>query len=520
MPYNLRKRATPAPEPVVKKRRKEASVVKEEKLKQSEPVESQERIVEETAKTKKTKIKDVKPKEVKTKEVKTEEVEIKETKPKETKPKVTKSKITKPKESKVEESKVEEVEAVEKVEQQKSKPAAEKVQMMFGADSCGELGQGKIGIAKKTPIRVGIDKPIKQVACGPMHTVSLTEDGQVYTYGCNDEGALGRVTDGDEELEATPKHIPIKSKVIKITAGDSHTAVLTEDDEVHIWGNFRDEHGSVGLTPECEGKPAYEAIQILPDLKLKDIASGSNHILVLDDSGEVYSFGVGAQGQLGRLSLEEIGVEGNGVAITQDNRELFLRPLKVSFKNVDPQRPFVCDAIYAGNCSSFATNTDKKKNRLAGWGLNNYHQLGYKGQKGATLQCAPKRSTFTCSTSMIDVACGLHHNLFLTKTGRVYAAGRHDYGRLGLGNIDKEVCPAKQVEKLEGPIVKLGAGLSASFAVSEDGSLYSWGMGGTNLGLQNEEDLKWPTKVESLADKKVLSVSAGGSFTAVIVEGS
>lgn len=404
------------------------------------------------------------------------------------------------------------------VKKRRIKPTVERVQLMFGADSCGELGLGKIGIARKIPTRVKIEKPINQVACGPMHTVSLTHDGQVYTYGCNDEGALGRVTDGDEELEATPKHIPIKNQVIKITAGDSHTAVLTNKNEVFVWGNFRDEHGSVGLTPDCDGKPTYEPIQILPDLQLKDIASGSNHMLVLDNSGEVYSFGVGAQGQLGRLSLEQIGTEGNGVAITQDNRELFLKPSKVSFKNVDPQRPFICDAIYAGNCSSFATNTDKKKNRLAAWGLNNYHQLGYKGQKGASLQCYPKRSTFTCSTSMIDVACGLHHNLFLTKTGRVYAAGRHDYGRLGLGSIDKEVCPAKHVDKIDNPVVKLSAGLSASFAVTGDGELYSWGMGGTNLGLQNEDDLKWPTKVVSLADKKVLSVSAGGSFTAVIAE--
>lgn len=35
---------------------------------------------------------------------------------------------------------------------------------------------------------------ILQVACGGMHTVVLTEDGQVYSWGVNDEGALGRPT--------------------------------------------------------------------------------------------------------------------------------------------------------------------------------------------------------------------------------------------------------------------------------------------------------------------------------------
>jgi regulator of chromosome condensation len=30
------------------------------------------------------------------------------------------------------------------------------------------------------------------VKAGGMHTVALTESGRVYTWGCNDEGALGR----------------------------------------------------------------------------------------------------------------------------------------------------------------------------------------------------------------------------------------------------------------------------------------------------------------------------------------
>lgn len=390
-------------------------------------------------------------------------------------------------------------------------------QVAFGNDSCGELGLGKIGITRKLPTEVPIKKPIKQVVCGPMHTLSLTEDGEVYSYGCNDEGALGRVTDGDETLEATPTVVPIDSKVIKVTAGDSHSAVLTDESEIYVWGNFRDEHGSVGLTPSCDGQASYKPIQLLPDTKFQDIASGSNHMLLLDNDGIVYSFGVGAQGQLGRLKPDEIGDTGNPNPITAENRQLYLTPHKVSLKDVDPQRPFVCDAVYAGNFSSFATNTDKKKNRLAGWGLNNYFQLGYKGQKGQLVQYLPRRSTFTCSTSMIGVACGQHHTLFLTKTGRVYAAGRHEYGMLGLGKVDKEVCPAKAVDTLRS-IVNISAGINTSFAVNDEGKLYSWGMGGVNLGLANDEDLKVPTEVKSLDGKKVVSVAAGGSFTSVVVD--
>lgn len=383
--------------------------------------------------------------------------------------------------------------------------------LIFGQDSCGEFGLSRMGIMKKMPIEFKI-KEIKQIACGPMHIVCLDKEGRIYTNGCNDEGALGRITDGDEVLESTPTLVPIANPVTKVTVGDSHTAVLTDKMEVFVMGNFRDEGGQVGLTPESKGGSSFEPIQLLPDKKFKDIASGSNHMLLVDDKGVVYSFGTGEQGQLGRIHQDE------AARVSDENRKLLLTPMKVDLKNVDPQRPFICDAVYAGNYSSFATNTDKKKNRLAGWGLNNYYQLGYKGLKGQLVQYIPKRSTFTCSTSMINVACGQHHTLFLTRTGRVYAAGRNEYGMLGIGKTPSEVCPARLIESLGNDIVDMTASINTSFAVNSDGNLFSWGMGGIQLGHGNEDDVFKPTKVESLSGKKVRTVSSGTTFTAVVTE--
>lgn len=486
MPYNLRKRPAPEPiQPVIKKPRvKKAPKVKEQEIKavpkvDVEPEIPKSPIVPEPAPAPAPKAsRGRKPKEVKD--------------------------VPAPK-----------IEKVEKV------AATERCQYSFGIDGCGEFGLGKIGFTKNAPTKLPVDGAIKQVACGPMHTITLTENGQVYSYGCNDEGALGRITDGDCDLESKPTLVPLSNPVIKVTAGDSHSAALTQESEVFIWGNFRDEHGSIGLTPDCNGEATFKPIQICPETKFKDIASGSNHMLLLDTEGVVYSFGVGAQGQLGRLIPEDVGQDKtSSYPITANNRDLFLAPKKVSLKEVDPQRPFVCDAIYAGNNSSFATNTDKKKNRLAGWGLNNYYQLGYKGKTNELVQHHPKRSTFTCSTSMIGVACGQHHTLFLTRTGRVYSAGRHNYGMLGLGKIDKEVCPAKRIDTLaDSTITNIDAGINTSFAVSDTGELYAWGMSGPQLGVSGEEDLLVPTLVKSLEKKRVISVSTEGEFTAVIAEG-
>ena len=39
----------------------------------------------------------------------------------------------------------------------------------------------------------------------------------------------------------------IESKIVQISAGDSHSAALTEDGQVWIWGTFRDSSGPIGL---------------------------------------------------------------------------------------------------------------------------------------------------------------------------------------------------------------------------------------------------------------------------------
>ena len=60
----------------------------------------------------------------------------------------------------------------------------------------------------------------------------------MYTFGCNDEGALGRDT-SEEGSETVPGKVTLDDKVVQVSAGDSHSAALTEDGSVYIWGSFR-----------------------------------------------------------------------------------------------------------------------------------------------------------------------------------------------------------------------------------------------------------------------------------------
>ena len=49
------------------------------------------------------------------------------------------------------------------------------------------------------PASVNEKIPISLMKCGGMHTIVLTPMGTAYSWGCNDDGALGR-TDGNDGL--------------------------------------------------------------------------------------------------------------------------------------------------------------------------------------------------------------------------------------------------------------------------------------------------------------------------------
>ena len=60
----------------------------------------------------------------------------------------------------------------------------------------------------------------------------------MYTFGCNDEGALGRLTSDEDEC-MVPGRVDMTEHIVQISAGDSHTAFLTDDGRVFACGTFR-----------------------------------------------------------------------------------------------------------------------------------------------------------------------------------------------------------------------------------------------------------------------------------------
>lgn len=373
--------------------------------------------------------------------------------------------------------------------------------LVTGAGDVGQLGLGSDVLEKKRPAAVILDEEIVDVIAGGMHTVCLTKDGNVITFGCNDEGALGRVTP-DDELEFTPGVINLPDKAMQISAGDSHTAVLLSNGKVFAWGTFRDSHGSMGLTINGNERLPFE---ILPFETVVKIASGADHLVMLTNQGYIYTCGNAEQGQLGRVAQRNSDRHSSRLGIKN-----LLTPTPISTKI---SLKLVFDNIWAGTYSTFAKV--HTQDQIMVFGLNNYNQIG---MKSASMVFIPVLSKDFSSKRWKQICGSIHHTILLDDAGKVYCIGRKDYGRLGLGKDCKDASEITEIPGLK-KCVYIGCGNSTSFAVTEKGDLYAWGMGTSGqLGTGEEEDCLEPTliKGKQLQSHSVQKVSSGGQHTVIL----
>lgn len=124
----------------------------------------------------------------------------------------------------------------------------------------------------------------------------------------------------------------------------------------------------------------------------------------------------------------------------------------------------------------------------------------------------------TCIEALKGVACkqvatGLSFTVILTRQGHVYTCGSNTHGQLGHGDTLDRPTP-RRVEAFEslGHVVQIAAGASYTIAVTEDGTVHSFGSC-TNfcLGHGDQRDEPLPRAIQSFKRRNihVLRVSAG-----------
>ena len=177
--------------------------------------------------------------------------------------------------------------------------------MIVGNGDCGQLGLGDGDDDTRdslVPLVVASlsAQGIVSIACGGMHTVAVTVDGKLWTWGNNDDEALGRL--GNESLPGLVEGGLRGVHVQMVSAGDSHSAALSRDGRVFTWGVYKDSNGYIGHSPGLKKAVEPMEMSVFKGKPIKWIASGVDHTFaVAANDFDVYSWGCGEQGQLGPL---------------------------------------------------------------------------------------------------------------------------------------------------------------------------------------------------------------------------
>ncbi len=90
---------------------------------------------------------------------------------------------------------------------------------------------------------------------------------------------------------AEPTKLILQTSVVKIVCGAGHSLILTSNNQLFSWGGNL--LGQLGVGDTNSRSVPTEVVS-LRDRHLIDIASGAGHCLVLDNYGVIYSWGASA----------------------------------------------------------------------------------------------------------------------------------------------------------------------------------------------------------------------------------
>lgn len=170
----------------------------------------------------------------------------------------------------------------------------------WGANDMGQLGNGTRDSTTKPRVNSAITESIIQLSCGSHHVCALTKAGTVMTWGANKRGQIG-----DGQLTSTTMPYVVTSlkhrPVVSISCGENHTIVLTAEGNLYSWGD--NSQGQLGLS-DTTNRLRPEAIKTLRSVKTVKIATGGAHSMFVASNGLLFACGSNSHGQLGLQNAE------------------------------------------------------------------------------------------------------------------------------------------------------------------------------------------------------------------------
>jgi alpha-tubulin suppressor-like RCC1 family protein len=372
-------------------------------------------------------------------------------------------------------------------------------------------------------------RPVHTIAASNFHSHVIGHAGTLYTWGGDgeggeEEGTIGPIGVGErreptllpEEIVDPPDFRGLRSIVTAV----NHALCVDHDGNVWSWGSQLVKNGQLGhpdLKPRWRPAKILEAAgEELP--RILQAAGGDDFSLLLTATGEVRSFGINWQGQLG------LGHSGKGNSCPHP---LHSPPIA----GFDGRRVV---EVSAGSLHSTAVD---EAGGLWTWGHGEGGRLGLglgcfsRHQGHNVVRNRPCRVMLLSRERIVHANAGGEHTLAVTENGQLYAWGVNKHGQLGVGDFTNKALPTlvtsfEQISETQVAGALFGAGhpdkmvysvvpsptprvkqVSAgsgehSIVLTEAGEVYTMGDGTKGqLGQgEFEPDAPPPREYEGLAD--------------------
>ncbi|XP_050428032.1 E3 ubiquitin-protein ligase HERC2 [Adelges cooleyi] len=307
---------------------------------------------------------------------------------------------------------------------------------------CGDTSGGRLGIPFCGKVSLPRQIPglsqfvIKTVAVhsGGKHAMALSFDGKVLSWGDGEDGKLGH---GDTNTLDTPKIIEalLAKRIFYIACGSAHSAAITSDGKLYTWG--QGQYGRLGHGDEVS-QCTPKLVKELVGKTIVQVACGSRdaQTLALDYDGNVYSWGDGDFGKLGRGGS-------NGCCTPQQVYRL------IGHKVIQIE----CGAQFSVALTA--------SGQVWTWGKGDYYRLGLGNDEHV------RRPTLVNQLKLITIdhiAVGTLHCIAVSTQGEVYCWGDNDHGQQGNGSTSPNQKPKLVTNFSNTKINRVGCGSSQSIA--------------------------------------------------------
>lgn len=246
---------------------------------------------------------------------------------------------------------------------------------------------------------------VVSVACGDYHSLAVTDDGKLYSWGwATFQGSESMSPGALKGNDALPQQIEGElsaRKVCLVAGGRRHTLVATQDHQLFSLGIG--ENGQLGCG-STDNTRLPKRILELSGVPLASLSAGWGHSVAITTGGEVYAWGWNEEGQCGIGHREQ--------AVLTPQKIVALKGVQVRFCAAGADHTILLDSC--GNVFAF--------------GSSKMHQLGVE-QDDALNPIQIKIPAE--SGGVISAACGFGHSLFVSASGRVFSLGHNSDGQCG-----------------------------------------------------------------------------------------